>query len=60
MNKHSVFAGGIILLVAVVALQSMRAAAVPGVEPALTQSISPMQMMQQPGDLPVERIDNPI
>jgi hypothetical protein len=60
MRKHSVFAGGIMLLVAAIAFQSMRADAVPGVEKALTQSISPMQMMQNAGDLPVERVDSPV
>jgi hypothetical protein len=56
MGKHSVFAGGVLLLVGVIAFQSMRAAdAVPGASPA--QTISPMQMMQTAHDLPVERVD---
>ena len=60
MGKHSVFAGAVMLLVGIIAFQSMRADAVPGVEQALTQTISPMQMMQNAGELPVERIDSPI
>jgi hypothetical protein len=57
MGKHSVFAGGVLLLVGVIAFQSMRADAVPGASPA--QTISPLQMMQTARDLPVEQVDKP-
>jgi hypothetical protein len=56
MGKHSVFAGGIILLVGIIAFQAMRADAVPHA----SQTISPVQLMQNARDLPVERVDNPI
>jgi hypothetical protein len=57
MGKHSVFAGGVLLLVGVIAFQSMRADAVSGASPA--QTISPLQMMQNARDLPVEQVDKP-
>jgi hypothetical protein len=57
MGKHSVFAGGVLLLLGVIAFQSMRADAVPGASPA--QTISPLQMMQNARDLPVEQVDKP-
>ena len=57
MGKHSVFAGGVILLVGVIAFQSMRADAVPHASPA--QTVSPLQMMQTARDLPVEHVDKP-
>jgi hypothetical protein len=56
MSKHSVFAGGVLLLVGVIAFQSMRVDAVPG---ASAQTISPMQMMQNARDLPIEHVDKP-
>jgi hypothetical protein len=55
MGKHSVFAGGVLLLLGVIAFQSMRADAVPHASPA----VSPMQLMQTARDLPVERVDKP-
>jgi hypothetical protein len=55
MGKHSVFTGGVLLLVGIIAFQTMRADAVPGASPA--QTISPMQMMQSARDLPAERVD---
>jgi hypothetical protein len=57
MEKHSVFAGGVILLVGIIAFQTMRADAVPGASQA--QTISPIDMMQTARDLPAERVDKP-
>ena len=57
MGKHSVFAGGVMLLVGAIAFQAMRADAVPAASPA--QTVSPLQMMQTARDLPVERVDQP-
>jgi hypothetical protein len=60
MEKHSVFAGAVMLLVGAIAFQSMRAEAVSGASPAPTlQMVSPMELMQNPGNLPAERIDYP-
>ncbi len=56
--KHSVFAGAVMLLVGVIAIQSMRTDAVASAPQALTQ-VSPFEMMQNARDLPVERIDYP-
>jgi hypothetical protein len=57
MEKSSVFAGGVILLVGIIAFQTMRADAVPGASPA--PAISPIEMMQTAHDLPAERVDKP-
>ena len=57
MQKHSVFAGGVILLAAVIAFQVMRADAVPGASP--TPTISPVDVMQTVRNLPAERVDEP-
>jgi hypothetical protein len=57
MGKHSVFAGGVILLAGILAFQAMRADAVPSASPAPT--VSPLQMMQTAHDLPAERVDKP-
>ncbi len=58
MAKHSVFAGAVALLVGVIAVQSMRSDAVASAPQSLTQ-ISPVEIMQNARDLPVERIDYP-
>jgi hypothetical protein len=55
MGKHSVFAGAVMLLVGIIAFQSMRADAVLGASLA----VSPMEMMQTARDLPVEQVDKP-
>ncbi len=56
--KHSVFAGMIMLVVGVIAVQSMRVDAVASAPQSLTQ-VSPFELMQNARDLPVERIDYP-
>jgi hypothetical protein len=57
MEKHSVFASGVILLVGVIAFQSMRAGFVPNAPQA--QVVSPMELMQNARNLPADRIDYP-
>jgi len=58
MHKHSVFAGAVMLLVGVIAVQSMRSDAVASAPQSLTQ-VSPFELMQNARDLPVERIEYP-
>ena len=53
MGKHSVFAGGVLLLVGILAFQLMRTDAVPGASP--TQTVSPVHTMQNEQDLPAAR-----
>jgi hypothetical protein len=56
--KHSVFAGMLMLLVGVIAVQSIRGDAVAGAPQPLTQ-VSPFELMQSARDLPATRIDYP-
>ena len=58
MHKHSVFAGTVLLLVGIIAVQTMRADAVASAPQSLTQ-VSPFELMQNARDLPVERIEYP-
>jgi len=58
MHKHSVFAGAVMLLVGVIAVQSMRDDAVASAPQSLAQ-VSPFELMQNARDLPVERIEYP-
>jgi hypothetical protein len=60
MQMHSVFAAMVMLVVGAIAFQSMRADAVTSASQALTQTISPIELMQNARDLPVEQIDNAI
>ena len=59
MEKSSVFAGGVILLVGIIAFQSMQADAVPAASQTQMPMVSPMVLMQNAGNLPAERIDYP-
>ncbi len=60
MLKHSVFAGAVFALMGVITFQSMRAAdAVPNAAQTRIQTVSPMELMRNAGDLPAERIDYP-
>ncbi len=58
MKQNSVFAGAVMVLVAVIAVQSMRGDAIASPPQPLTQ-VSPFELMQGARDLPVERIDYP-
>ena len=56
--KHSVFAGVVMLLVGVIAVQAMRSDAVASAPQPLTQ-VSPFEMMPNADALPAERIEYP-
>ncbi len=58
MKEHSVFAGMVMLVVGVIAFQSMQSDAIASPPPP-AQTISPLEIMQGARDLPVERIDYP-
>jgi hypothetical protein len=58
MHKHSVFAGAVMLLVGVIAFQSIRGNAVASAPQSLTQ-VSPFELMQNARELPAQRIDYP-
>ena len=60
MKKHSVLAAIVMLAVGMIAFQTMRADAVATAPLAVTQAVSPFQMMQDAHDLPVVRIDNAV
>jgi hypothetical protein len=57
MHKHSVFAGAVMLLVGVIAVQSMRSDAVASAPQSLTQ-VSPFELMQNARDLPIETFES--
>jgi hypothetical protein len=56
MNKHSVFAGIVMLAVGIIAFQTMRADTVA----IASQAVSPFELMQNARDLPVTRNDNAV
>jgi hypothetical protein len=58
MKQNSVFAAAVVVLVAVIAVQSMRSDAIAGAPQPLPQ-VSPFELMQGARDLPAERIDYP-
>jgi outer membrane murein-binding lipoprotein Lpp len=60
MQKQWVFAVMVLVTILAITVQTMRADALASTAPALTRSISPLDMMRNASDLPVERVDNAI
>ena len=58
MNKHVIFAAGVILVIGMAAGQAMRADGVPSEPMALGQLVSPLDLMKAAHDLPVETVDS--
>jgi hypothetical protein len=60
MQKQWMFAAMVLLTLAAITVQTIRADALASAAPALTLTISPLELMQNARDLPVERIDSAV
>jgi hypothetical protein len=58
MSKHTIFAAAVLLVVGMAAGQAMRADGAASEPAALGQMVSPLELMQNARDLPVETIEN--
>ena len=58
MKKHTIFAAAILLVVGMAAGQAMRMDGVPSEPMALGQLVSPLELMQNARNLPVETVDS--
>ena len=58
MSKHTIFAAAVILAVGMAAGQGMRVDGIPSEPMALGQLVSPLELMQNARNLPVETVEN--
>ena len=58
MSKHTIFAASVILVVGMAAGQAMRGDGVASEPMALGQLVSPLELMQNARNLPVETVDS--
>ncbi len=58
MSKHTIFAAAVLLVVGAAAGQAMRADGIASEPMALGQLVSPLELMQNARDLPVETVEN--
>jgi hypothetical protein len=58
MSKHTIFAAAVLLVVGMAAGQAMRADSVASEPMALGQLVSPLDLMKDAHNLPVETVDS--